>query len=99
MTTLTESAIAAFLLERGGQNIEHPGGTLADHLARVQHRLARLGAPDSVQLAGRAHAVHGTDGFDVTLLSLEERPGLAGLIGADAEQLVYRYAACDRKRT
>jgi hypothetical protein len=52
-----------------------------------------------VQLAGRAHAVYGTDGFDVRLLRPDERPLLAGLIGDDAERLVYRYAACDRDRT
>lgn len=99
MTTATETAIARLLLERGAQGIEHPGGTLDDHLARVQQRLAQLGAPQEVQLAARAHAAYGTDGFDVALLSLEERTVLAGVIGEDAEQLVYRYGACDRKRT
>ena len=99
MTTATEAAIAQLLLERGAQGIEHPGGTLDDHLARVQRRLAHLGVPQEVQLAARAHAVYGTDGFDVTLLSLEERPVLASVIGEGAEQLVYRYGACDRKRT
>ncbi|RBY79350.1 hypothetical protein DQ239_06875 [Blastococcus sp. TF02-09] len=95
----TDTAIARLLLERGAGDIQHPGGTLSDHLSRVQQRLAQLGAPEAVQLAARAHAVYGTDGFDVTLLGLEERPLLAGIIGDDAEQLVYRYGACDRDRT
>jgi len=99
MTTATEAAIARLLRERGAQDIEHPGGTLDDHLTRVQRRLARLGAPYEAQLAARAHAVHGTDGFGVTLLGLDERPVLSGIIGAGAERLVYRYGACDRKRT
>ncbi len=99
MTTVSKTAITGLLADRGAQGIEHPGGTLADHLARVQHRLAGLGVPQSVQLAGCTHAVYGTDGFDVALLGLEERPMLAGIIGEDAEQLVYRYGACDRKRT
>jgi hypothetical protein len=49
--------------------------------------------------AGRAHAVYGTDGFDVALLSLDERPLLAGIAGQDVERAVHRYGACDRSRT
>jgi hypothetical protein len=92
-------ALDELLRSRGADRIEHPGGTLDAHLERVRIRLAALGASTDLQAAGRAHAVYGTDGFDVPLLSLEERPLLAGLIGADAELLVYRYGACDRHRT
>jgi len=95
----SEASIADFLRSRGAEAIEHPGGTLYAHLQRVQQRLARLGAPHTVQLAAGTHAVYGTDGFDVTLLGLDERSVLAELIGADAEELVYRYGACDRHRT
>jgi hypothetical protein len=77
----------------------HPGGTLDSHLERVQQRLARLGAPETVQWAGRVHAVYGTDGFAVALLDLDERSLLAGIVGEETEQLVYRYGACDRGRT
>lgn len=94
-----DAAIGRLMRERGAHRIEYPGGTLDDHLTRVQQGLAHLGAPYEVQLAGRVHAVYGTDGFDVALLDLEERSLLAGLIGADAERLVYRYGACDRERT
>lgn len=92
-------ALDELLRSRGAEGIEHPGGTLDAHLRRVRLRLAELGASPDLQLAGRAHAVYGTDGFDVSLLDLEERWLLAGLIGADAERLVYRYGACDRRRT
>jgi hypothetical protein len=95
----TEASIADLLRSRGAETIDHPGGTLYAHLERVQQRLARLSAPEMVQLAARTHAVYGTDGFDVSLLSLDERPVLAAIIGADAERLVYRYGACDRNRT
>lgn len=61
--------------------------------------MARLGAWSELQLAGRAHAVYGTDGFDVALLTLDERPILSGIVGPDVEGMVYRYAACDRART
>lgn len=95
----TEAAIAELLRSRGAEDVAHPGGTLGGHLRRVQQRLSQLGAPEPVQLAGRAHAVYGTDGFTLSLLTLDERPMLAGIIGQEAEQLVYRYGACDRKRT
>jgi hypothetical protein len=95
----TEAAITELLRSRGAEDLAHPGGTLGSHLQRVQQRLARLGAPEPVQLAGRAHAVYGTDGFPLALLTVDERPLLAEIIGQQAEQLVYRYGACDRERT
>lgn len=94
-----EERLAALLRDRGAQTIDHPGGTLYTHLARVQDRLAVHGATPTLMLAARAHAVYGTDGFDVALLDLSERSMLADLIGPDAERLVYLYAACDRRRT
>ena len=93
------AGLSRLLAERGAATIEHPGGTLGAHLERVEHRLAELGLSRTVQLAGRAHAVYGTDGFDVRLLDPSERPLLAGIIGAEAEALVHRYGACDRRRT
>ena len=94
-----EARVAELLRSRGAEAIDHPGGTLYAHLERVQQRLARLGASPMLQMAGRAHAVYGTDGFDVRLLALDERHLLAEIAGPDAEQLVYRYGACDRDRT
>jgi hypothetical protein len=91
--------VAELLRARGAEALEHPGGTLYAHLERVQHRLAALGASERLQLTGRAHAVYGTDGFDVALLSLDERPLLAEIAGEDVERAVYRYAACDRAKT
>jgi hypothetical protein len=91
--------VAALLRSRGAEAIDHPGGTLYAHLERVEHRLATLGASDDLQLAGRAHAVYGTDGFGVTLLGLDERPLLTAIAGSDVERTVYRYGACDRSRT
>ena len=92
-------AVADLLRGRGAEAIEHPGGTLYAHLERVEHRLAALGASPGLQLAGRAHAVYGTDGFDVALLSLDERPLLTEIAGEHVERTVYRYGACDRGRT
>ena len=84
------------LRERGADTIEHPGGTLLDHLVRVAARLESYGAAPGLQTAGLMHAAYSTDGFDRALLTLDERPLLVSVIGAEAEQLVYRYGATDR---
>lgn len=92
-------AVRALLRERGAESIEHPGGTLYAHLGRVADRLERLGAPEHVRVAGLAHAVYGTDGFDVVLVDRGDRDVVRDVAGAAAEALVYRYGACDRART
>jgi hypothetical protein len=94
-----EQNVRAWLRERGADGIDHVGGSLYAHLSRVHGRLALLGLDSDVQLAGLAHAVYGTDGFDVVLLDRSERETLRDLIGPAAEVLVYRYGACDRRRT
>ena len=94
-----EQAVRAWLRERGAESIEHPGGTLYAHLGRVHDRLGTLGHDPQVQLAGLAHAVYGTDGFDLTLLAVAERAVLRELVGERAENLIYLYGACDRSRT
>ncbi|MGW3104985.1 DUF6817 domain-containing protein [Streptomyces sp. NPDC001100] len=78
----------------------HPGGTLVAHLQRVRDRLAGWGARPALQLAGLCHACYGTDGFPTALLPVDTgRAGLAEVIGAEAEAIVYLYGACDRKAT
>lgn len=94
-----DSDVRRWLRQRGAETIQHPGGTLYAHLCRVHDRLAELGCGVDAQLAGLAHAVYGTDGFDVTLLDRNDRATLRNLIGNDAEALVYLYGACDRRRT
>lgn len=86
----------ALLRRLGAAGIDHPGGTLLAHLARVRQRLASWGARPALQLAGLCHACYGTDGFPTALLPLERRGDLAAVIGAEAEELVYLYAGCDR---
>jgi hypothetical protein len=85
------------LLTWGAAEIDHPGGTLLDHLVRVSERLASWGCAPEVVLAGLAHAAYSTDGYDTALLPLEERDLLRGCVGEAAEELVYRFAATDRR--
>ncbi len=48
----------ALLVARNAQNLEHPGGTLLEHLRRVGEQLAKWGASSEVQLAGLCHAAY-----------------------------------------
>jgi hypothetical protein len=96
---LDVAGVLSLLDQRGAGGIEHPGGTLLAHLIRVSHRLSRLSAVPGLQVVGLAHASYGTDRFRLALLDRSDRSVLRELIGSDAEQLVYRYAGCDRGRT
>ena len=92
--------LGSLLLVRGADEIDHAGGSLYVHLHRVAKRLRSLGASDTLVIAGLAHAAYGTDGFPTHLFDWRtERPVLASVIGSEAEQLVYRYGACDRETT
>jgi hypothetical protein len=92
--------IHEFVVARGADRLDHPGGTLAEHLRRVGDLLDRLGRPEPLVRAGRAHAAYGTDGFGTALLDHDrERGVLRELIGAGAEAQVYRYGSCDRRAT
>lgn len=46
--------------------------------------------------AGYVHAAYSTDGYDVGLLSVDERRVLREVVGEPAEDLVYRYGATTR---
>ena len=91
--------VRAWLRERGADTVRHPGGTLYQHLCRVSERLAGLGHEPAVQSAGLTHAAYGTDGFDLALFFWQERDELRGLIGTEAEEMVYLYGSCDRSRS
>jgi len=91
--------VEEFLLACGTDRLEHPGGTLYEHLARVAALLAEWGAEEVLQYAGLCHACYGTDGDGELLLSVADRTELAALIGTRAESLVYLYGSCDRRAT
>jgi hypothetical protein len=86
------------LRARGADRVEHPGGTLLQHLRRVAARLQRQGAEPDTVTAGLCHAAYGTAGFPHALFALPERELLASWIGAGAETLVYLYCASDRRK-
>ncbi len=93
---LESQKIEKFLLDRGTDQLPHPGGTLYEHLVRVAALLAAWGAGEDLQAAGLCHACYGTSGYPHALLGLDERPILRALAGTRAEFLVYLYGSCDR---
>ncbi|TCJ99284.1 DUF6817 domain-containing protein [Nocardia alba] len=93
---IDDNQVQQWLTDRGADAIEHPGGTLLDHLSRVADRLTTWATPDHVVMAGLCHAAYGTDGFVTALITPDERPQLVDLIGNQAEHLVYLYGSCVR---
>ncbi len=89
-------AAESLLLDRGAATIRHPGGTLYAHVGRVADVLDAWGARVELLAAGLCHACYGTDGFATAILGLHERDRLAAIVGDEAEEIVYRYAVCDR---
>jgi uncharacterized protein DUF6817 len=91
--------VVEWLRDQGAGSIEHPGGSLLDHLVRVHAKLSAWRLDRDVCLAGLCHAAYGTDGFTRSLLTTDERPVLVELVGQRAESLAYVYASCDRDLT
>lgn len=93
---MTDPAVR-LLIKCGAEGIGHPGGTLLSHLKRVSALLEGWGARPALRAAGLGHAFYGTDGFATALIDLSHRDDVSKALGEEAEGIVYRYAACDRK--
>lgn len=89
--------VVQLLIKCGAETIDHPGGTLLSHLKRVSALLSGWGARPALRTAGLGHAFYGTDGFPTALIDLSHRDEVRQALGEEAEGIVYRYAACDRK--
>lgn len=90
-------SVVHWLREQGAESIEHPGGSLLQHLVRVYHRLSAWGLDWDARLAGLCHAAYGTERFAPALLTTRARHILVDRIGKRAESLVYLYGSCDRR--
>lgn len=93
---LDRRSIAEFLRSRGADGLEHPGGSLYEHLCRVADRMSEWTADPVLEAVGLCHACYGTDGFDHAMVDLVDRDLVVKLIGSRAEALVYLYCSCDR---
>jgi hypothetical protein len=93
---MTDPAVQ-LLIKCGAEGVDHPGGSLLSHLKRVSALLGGWGARPALCAAGLGHAFYGTDGFATALVELSHRDDVRQALGEEAEGIVYRYAACDRK--
>ena len=84
------------LAAMGAGDFAHLAGTLAPHLAKTAALLNQWGNRDPLCVAGLYHAIYGTGGIRGELIPLARRSVIVGIIGAEAEAIVYLYAACDR---
>lgn len=85
------------LANLGAGEFEHLDGSLIEHLNGTKEILARWGGSQMLQDAGLYHAAYGTAGFEESLASTDQREKIAAIIGAEAEEIVYQYCACDRQ--
>ena len=86
-----------FLVTIGAKEINHHGRTLFEHLQGTQQLLQEWGNNQTVVLAGLLHSIYGTQEFKEKALSLDERPKVVSLIGAEAEELVYLFGISNRR--
>ncbi len=96
MSDLRRTKAMELLRRTDAGSVEHLSGTLLEHLVRTEELLRQWGASDEVAVAGLCHAVYGTDGFPVALLTLDNRPLVVDAVGSDTEAIIYLYASCDR---
>ena len=92
----SDDQVVSFLKARGADDIRHVTASLLGHLESTRDLLRDWGNHPFICAAGLCHAVYGTAGFPTALLEVSRRNELTALIGAEAEALVYFYAACDR---
>jgi len=94
MSDLTSTKID-FLKKVGTEDIPHSGGTLFDHLIGVFNILKDMDVAQHVQDAGLYHSIYGTAVFHHQTTS--DRGVVQGIIGEDAEHLVYLFCILGRE--
>lgn len=73
------------------------GSAFSAHLRGVYDVLTAWGAPEPLALAGLAHSVYATDGFQhPSCLPFSRRAEVRAAIGEEAEEIVYAFCVTDR---
>ena len=97
MTTEQHVTRAMELLDAvGAVDVEHPSGTLLEHLRGTYDTLASWGCPEHLCLAGLYHSVYGTEVFQRETIPLDARSQVRDAIGERAEELAFLYCAIRR---
>ena len=77
--------------------IKHSSRFFIDHLLRVSFILEDWGCDEVTALCGLFHSVYGTASFSHATLDWGERDKLRGVVGHDAEELVYMFCTTSAK--
>jgi hypothetical protein len=86
------------LLNRfGAVSVEHPSGTLLEHLRGTYEQLERWGCSEDLCRAGLYHSVYGTEYFQKRTVPLDARDEVRSAIGERAEEIAYLYCALSRQ--
>src|ERR671921_519580 len=86
------------LLNRfGAVSVEHPSGTLLEHLRGTYEQLERWGCSEDLCRAGLYHSVYGTEYFQKRTVPLDARDEVRSAIGDRAEEIAYLYCALSRQ--
>jgi hypothetical protein len=80
----------------GAVDVEHPSGTLLQHLRGTYDILEAWGCPEHLCLAGLYHSVYGTEAFQRQTIALEARSQVREAIGERAEEVAFLYCAIRR---
>jgi hypothetical protein len=86
----------AFLRSHHADEQDHSGETLLAHLCGTHELLTAWGCPDDLCRAGLFHSVYGTEVFRPVTVPLAGRARVRGLIGPEAETIVYLYSVVSR---
>ena len=81
----------------GAGQFNHINGSLLEHLQGTHGLLARWQASSVLQDAGLYHAAYSTAGFGDQMVDVSQRSTVAAIIGAQAEDIVYHFCACNRE--
>jgi hypothetical protein len=86
----------ALLDEVGAVDVEHPSGTLMQHLQGTYDVLESWACPEHLCLAGLYHSVYGTQFFQHETLPVDARRRVQEAIGERAEELAFLFCAIRR---
>lgn len=84
------------LVDLGAGEFVHINGSLINHLEGTRSLLSAWGSRECLLDAGLFHAAYGTAAFERSMVSIDQRVKVSEVIGLDAEDVVYKYCACDR---
>jgi len=86
----------ALLTELAVTDVDHPSGTLAEHLQGTYDVLARWDCPQHLCMAGLYHSIYGTETFLIQTVPREARERVRAAAGEKAETLAYLYGVMRR---